>query len=125
MESANVMASIQLALSDRGKSAALSSLLTRSTHVPVLCVDSPDFADACVVVMDGLRFASEPESPAHADRIVLITRKDEGHLRAAWEAGVNSVLSDQDPLDTVVLAVLSACLRAGAVKQKLPGARPM
>ena len=119
------MASIQLALSDQGKSAALSSLLSRSTQVPVFCVDTPDFASACVVVMDGQRFASEPEAPAHADRIVLITRNDEGQLRAAWEAGVSSVLSDHDPLNTVVLAVLSACLRFGTVKHKMPGQRPM
>jgi len=119
------MASIQLVLTDRAKSAALSHMLARSTQVPVLCVDTPDFSSACVVVMDDQRFASQPEASAHADRIVLITRNDERHLKAAWEAGVNSVLSDQDPLDTLVLAVLSACLRVGVVKQKLPGERPM
>jgi hypothetical protein len=119
------MASIQLALSDPAKSSALINLLARSTHVPVFCVDTPDYASACVVVMDGERFASEPAAAANADRIVLITRNDEPRLKAAWEAGVNSVLSDQDPLNTVVLAVLSACLRAGSMKQNLPGARPM
>lgn len=119
------MCTIQLALSDRGKASALSMLLSRSTHVPVLCVQTPDFATACVVVMDGDRYAREPGAALNADRIVLITRNDEGHLKEAWEAGVNSVLSENDPLNTVVLAVLSACLRAGGTKQKNQGLRPM
>ncbi len=119
------MASIQLALSDVAKASALSNLLARSTHVPVLCVAKPDFATACVVVMDGQRFSADPVAAQHADLVVLITRNDEGHLRAAWEAGVNTVLSDQDPLNTVVLAVLGACLRAGTAKQKPSGSRPV
>ncbi|NWF82842.1 MAG: hypothetical protein HXY18_03325 [Bryobacteraceae bacterium] len=118
------MASIQLALSDVAKASALSNLLARSTHVPVLCVEEPDFASACVVVMDEPRFRKNPAAAQNSDRVVLITRNDEGHLRAAWEAGVNTVLSEQDPLNTVVLAVLGACLRAGAAKQKPSDARP-
>jgi hypothetical protein len=34
-------------------------------------------------------------------------------MRDAWEAGVSSVVTDQDPPNTVVLAILSACLRSG------------
>jgi DNA-binding NarL/FixJ family response regulator len=118
------MCTIQLALSDGDKASALSMMLSRSTHVPVLCVETPDFTSACVVVMDGDRFAREPAAALNADRVVLITRNDEGHLHAAWEAGVNSVLSDQDPMNTVVLAVLSACLRVTTMKQKQQGSRP-
>ena len=118
------MASIQLALTDLAKASALTNLPARSAHVPVFCVEEPDFATACVVVMDGQRFSKHPAAAENADRVVLITRNDEGHLRAAWEAGVNTVLSDQDPLNTVVLAVLGACLRAGTAKQKPSGTRP-
>lgn len=119
------MCTIQLVLSDTAKAEALSKMLSRSTQIPVLCVDTPDFTSACVVVMDGQRFEREPLAALHADRVVLITRNDEGRLRAAWDAGVQSVLSDQDPMNTVVLAVLSTCLRAGTVKQMPDGLRPM
>jgi len=119
------MCTIQLALSDADKAAVLSRMLSRSTEIPVLCVETPDFATACVVVMDTQRFEREPLAAVHADRVVLITRNDEVRLRAAWDAGVQTVLSDQDPLNTVVLAVLSTCLRAGTVKHIPEGMRLM
>jgi len=59
----------------------------------------------------------------HPERIVLITNTDPTHLRAAWEAGVNSVLTEHDPMNTVVLAVLACCLRTGSTRQK-PAANP-
>ncbi len=68
--------------------------------------------------MDGESFSSLTAPVRFADRIVLITRNDPGRLREAWDAGVNSVLSEQDPLNTVVLAVLAACLRSGTARQK-------
>jgi len=111
------MGSIQLAMSDAAKADALRVLLARSTPMPVLCVEAPDFEDACAVVMDGERFSGLIAPIKHADRIVLITRNDAGHLKEAWEAGVNSVLSEQDPLNTVVLAVLAACLRSGTARR--------
>ncbi len=111
------MGSIQVALSDTAKADALRVLLARSTQVPVLCAESPDFAAACVVVMDAARFGSLPRPLTHPERIVLITRNDPGHLKEAWEAGVHSVLSEQDPLNTVVLAVLATCLRSGTARQ--------
>ena len=47
-----------------------------------------------------------------------MTRNDPSHLRDAWEAGVSSVVTDQDPPNTVVLAILSACLRSGTAEAK-------
>jgi len=112
------MGSIQIALSDTTKADALRMLLTRSTHVSVLCVDSPNYEEACTVVLDELRFSQEPGPLAHPERIVLITKNDPTHLREAWEAGVNSVLTEQDPMNTVVLAVLASCLRTNSTRQK-------
>ncbi len=112
------MGSIQIALSDAAKADALRVLLARSTHVPVYCAECPDYEDACVVVVDAERFEVEQKPLAHPDRIVLITRNEPQNLKKAWEAGVNSVLSEQDPLNTVVLAVLAACLRSGTARQK-------
>lgn len=117
------MGSIQVTMCDAARADALRSMLARSTHVPVHCVECPDFESACVVVMDGERFGAMTPPLAHPERIVLITRNDAGHLREAWEAGVNSVLSEQDPLNTVVLAVLAACLRTGTTRPKSAGGR--
>lgn len=122
-EQAGVMGSIQLAMSDAGRAEALRGLLARSTHVPVHCVECPDFEAACVVVMDAERFGTMTRPLIHPERIVLITRNDAGHLKEAWEAGVNSVLSEQDPMNTVVLAVLAACLRTGTLRPKSAGGR--
>ncbi len=115
------MGSIQLVLSDMAKQDALRTLLVRSTPVPVRCVESPDFESACVVVMDGLNFGTRLSQIIHPDRVVLITRNDPGSLREAWEAGINSVLSEQDSLNTVVLAVLATCLRSGTARTRVAG----
>ena len=112
------MGSIQIALSDIAKAEALRVLLARSTPVPVLCVESPNYEDACAVVLDGMHFSAEPGPLSYPERIVLITTNDPTRLREAWEAGVNSVLTEQDPLNTVVLAVLASCLRNSSTRQK-------
>ena len=117
------MGFIQLSMSDPARCEALRTLLARSTHVPVSSVESPDFEHACVIVMDADRFSQLPTPLSRPEAIVLITRNDPRHLREAWEAGVNSVLSEQDPLNTVVLAVLATCLRSGSAKPKTVGGR--
>jgi hypothetical protein len=114
------MNTIQVALSDAAKASSLRGLLARSTEMEVRCVERPDLGEACVVVVDAAHLERLPNPLLDPERVVLITRNDPAHLKAAWEAGVNSVVSDQDSLNTVVLAVLSACLRAGCVKPK-PG----
>ncbi|MGC8761763.1 MAG: hypothetical protein ACP5VC_17545 [Bryobacteraceae bacterium] len=110
--------SIQVSLTDADRARALCELLQRSTQTPVVCTDRPDLENACAVVLDRDSFHRLPQPLEHADRIVLITSNDATHLKEAWEAGVHSVLSEQDPLNTVVLAVLATCLRSGTRKMK-------
>lgn len=112
------MSCIQLALSNTAKSDLLRSLLCRSTQLPVRCVESPCFEEACVVVVDPPHLRMLPSPLAFPERVVLITQNDANHLRDAWEAGVNSVVSEQDPPNTVVLAILSACLRSGSASPR-------
>ena len=111
------MSNIQLTLSDSEKAEAIRALLVRSTRVPVACVEVPNFEEACVVVMDTAHFRDGSAPLAHPERVILITRNDDQHLREAWDAGVHSVLSEQDPLNTVVLAILAVCLGSGIGKQ--------
>lgn len=109
---------IQLALSNRAKADQLRGLLCRSTQLPVHCVESPCVEEACVVVVDPAHLRMMPSPLAFPERVVLITQNDANHLKDAWEAGVNSVVSEQDPLNTVVLAILSACLRSGSASSR-------
>lgn len=115
------MEKIQICLSNAAKAQSLSALLERSTHSPVECVEKPDLESACVAVMDFATFERLPRPIESADRIVLIAANDAAHLKEAWEAGVHSVLTEQDPLNTVVLAALATCLRSGTRKQKPVG----
>ncbi|MGQ9918545.1 MAG: hypothetical protein ACUVS7_14100 [Bryobacteraceae bacterium] len=115
------MGSIQIILSDAEKAESLTALLQRSTQTPVVRLETPDLESACVAVMDFESFQRLPRPVEYADRIVLIAANDAVHLKEAWEAGVHSVLSEQDPLNTVVLAALATCLRSGTRKQKPVG----
>jgi hypothetical protein len=112
------MGSIQVSLSDENRARALCSLLERSTQTPVVCAEQPDLEHACAAVLDMDSFHRLPRPVENADRIVLIAGNDAVHLKEAWDAGVHSVLSEQDPLNTVVLAVLATCLRSGTRKPK-------
>jgi hypothetical protein len=107
------MSCIQLALSDRAKADVLRVLLARSTQLQVRCVEQPCLEEACVVVVDPPHLRLLPRPLPFPDRVVLLTPNDPNHMRDAWEAGVSSVVTDQDPPNTVVLAILSACLRSG------------
>lgn len=112
------MSCIQLALSDPAKADALRSLLARSTQLQVRCVEQPCLEEACVIVVDPAHLRQLPTPLPFPERVVLMTRNDPSHLRDAWEAGVSSVVTDQDPPNTVVLAILSACLRSGTAEAK-------
>jgi hypothetical protein len=116
------MGSIQLALTDASLADRLQGLLARSTSVPVNCTESPDIEGACVVVVDPAHLGLLPAPLPYPDRVVLITQKDPAHLSDAWEAGLNSVVFNQDSLNTVVLAVLAACLRNETCRKRLESA---
>lgn len=119
------MGSIQLALSDTAKAEALRSVLARSAKAPVVCVDQPDPALACAVVVDPEHLARLPVPLAHPERIVMVAPGDEELLQAAWDLGVNSVVNEQDSVNTVVLAILAVCLHAGPAKERAPAQDPL
>ena len=115
---------IQLALSDAGKADKLRSLLSRSTQLQVRCVETPSLKEACVVVVDPAHLRMLPVPLDFPERVVLITPNDPNQLKEAWDAGVNSVVNEQDPPNTVVLAILSACLRSGSASPEHILGRP-
>jgi len=106
------MRTIQIAVSDDRYAGDLSRILGMSGTWEILRVDVPDVARSGVVVVDEAaleRLAAPIETP---ERVVLVDQGDGVDLDRAFEIGIKSVVSSRDPLDTVLLAVMAADLRA-------------
>jgi len=108
-----MMQTVQLAIADGGFAHAVREALAHTCACTVETVAQPDLARACVVVLDEGAFERLSLPVSNPERVVLITRKDPRLLEQAWEAGIVSVVSDEDPLSTVMLAIMAASLRVG------------
>jgi hypothetical protein len=106
-----MMRTVQLAMADTGYTAALREALSHSGTWRVQPVDHPDLDLPSVVVVDETAFAQLPLPLTNPERVVLITREEREALAHAWEAGIVSVVSTDDPLPTVLLAIMAAALR--------------
>jgi len=115
-----MLQTVQLAIADGAYVAAVREALCRSCAWHVESVAKPDPALSCVLVLDEGAFESLPLPLSNPERIVLITRKDPQLLAQAWEAGIVSVVSANDPMSTVLLAIMAAALRV--VKAANPAA---
>jgi len=102
---------VQLALGDAAYAAALHDALCHSCAWHIESVERPDPSRDCVLVLDEAAFEHLRLPLAHPERIVLITRQDPQLLAQAWDAGLVSVLSQGDPMSTVLLAIMAAALR--------------
>jgi hypothetical protein len=105
------METIQLAIQDSAYESALRQALVRSGPWHVESVETPRPGERCVLVIDedGLGRISLPLP--YPERVVLLTRKDAAHLSHAWDAGIVSLVSPDDPASTVLLAIMAAALR--------------
>ena len=103
---------VQLAISDGAFVAAVREALARTCAWHVEAAANPDPSRNCVLVLDEPAFDRLPLPLANPERVVLITRKDTHEMMAqAWEAGIVSVVSADDPINTVLLAIMAAALR--------------
>jgi hypothetical protein len=114
------METVQVAITDTSYAAALRELLVRNGAFKVLLVDRPEPEREGVMVLDPEHLELLPFPVADPERIVMIARNDPQCLSRAWEAGVTSVVFDKDPLNTAVLAVMSARLRIHQPKRLEP-----
>jgi hypothetical protein len=105
------METVQLTIADVPYASALRELLERGGAVLVRCVDLPDTRQDGVIVVDSDGLDRLPSPLLNPERIVLITRNDSAHLEQAWNAGVRSVVFNDDPLGTAVLAIMAVGLR--------------
>ena len=115
-----MMRTVQLAMADTVYAAALRDALSRSGPWHVEVVDRPNPEAPCVLVLDELNFERLALPLAHPQRVVLLSRQDPQLLARAWEAGIVSVVSLEDSLPTVLLAVMAASLRV-ARNHETPG----
>jgi hypothetical protein len=106
-----MMQTVQLAIADDAYAAVLREALSRSCAWRVETVGAPDLSQPCVMVLDQLALERLPLPFANPERIVLITQKDTQLMAEAWEAGIVSVVSEKDPMSTVLLAIMAAGLR--------------
>jgi DNA-binding NarL/FixJ family response regulator len=102
---------IQLALGDPVYAAVLRDALTRSGPWNIVSVQMPDPRQKGVLVLDENALERLPLPLPNPERIVLVTHKDPQHLSAAWDAGIVSLVSVDDPPNTVMLAIMAAALR--------------
>jgi hypothetical protein len=105
------MQTIQLAMVDSEYAASLRAALVRSGPWHVESVRAVDPSEMCVLVIDEESLNRTPLPLSHPERVVLITHRDPETLENAWEAGIVSVVSSGDPLNTVLLAIMAAALR--------------
>jgi hypothetical protein len=106
-----MMQTVQLSIADCAYAAALREALSRSCAWHVETVDRPDLSQQCVLVLDEAAFERLPLPLSNPQRVVLITRKEPQLLAQAWDAGIVSVVSQEDPTSTVLLAIMAAALR--------------
>jgi hypothetical protein len=118
-----MMQTVQLSIADGRFAAAVREALSRNCAWHVESGLVPDLSQECVLVVDEAAFARLPLPLTNPERVVLITRKDPQTMAEAWEAGIVSVVSDADPISTVLLAIMAAALRV-AKSSNLSGISP-
>jgi hypothetical protein len=106
-----MMQTVQLSMADAVYAAAVREALSRSGPWRLETVDRPDLTRRCVLVLDEEMFQRLPLPLPHPQQVVLVTRKEPHLLAQAWDAGIVSVVSPGDPLNTVLLAIMAAALR--------------
>lgn len=117
------MNTVQIVMTNHGYASELESLLVRDGRHRVLRVDSPDMEEPGVVVMDADSFREFSGATRQPDEVVLVAGREASLLARAWEAGLRSVVYDDEPVQTALLAVIAAELRL--LKQAgLPWAPP-
>jgi hypothetical protein len=113
---------IQVAISNSPYAVALREVLVRSGNWEVECVEAPDLTRDGVMVLDCDHLSRLPLPLVNPERVVLLARRDAHSLSRAWDAGVNSVIFDRDPLNTAVLAVMAARLRVAKARRAVSSA---
>jgi hypothetical protein len=107
------METIQLTIANTGYASELRDLLVRNAGWTVREVQTPDTRLEGVIVLDTAALGCLPRELPNPERIVLVTQNDPRLLAKAWEVGIVSVVFENDPMNTALLAIMAAQLRVG------------
>jgi hypothetical protein len=113
-----MMQTVQLSIADGQYATTVREALSRSCAWHVETVECPDLSRHCVMVLDAHAFARLTLPLSNPERVVLVTRNERQtpeFMAQAWEAGIVSVVSEEDPLSTVLLAIMAAALRVAKI----------
>jgi hypothetical protein len=102
---------VQLSIADPVYGAAIREALARSCAWHVESAPAPDPSLQGVMVLDWTAFSRLPLPLSNPERVVLIGPQEPQVLAQAWDAGIVSVVSQGDPIDTVLMAIMAAALR--------------
>jgi hypothetical protein len=116
-----MMQTVQLSVADGVYAASVREALCHTCAWHVESVESPDPSRQDVMVLDQAAFERLPLPLSNPERIVLISHKEPQLLAEAWDAGIVSVVSAEDPISTVLLAIMAAALRVDKLQS---GRRP-
>ncbi|HZU28595.1 MAG TPA: hypothetical protein VFA04_23930 [Bryobacteraceae bacterium] len=105
------MTTVQVAITDTEYAQTISALLRREGRYQLMMVAEPDLALEGVVVLDCEHLERLGSAVGAPERFVLITRKDPDRLAELWNAGIRHVVFQEDPPNTLQLAVSAAELR--------------
>jgi hypothetical protein len=106
-----MMQTVQLSITDAAYQTAIGEALSRSCAWQVESVERPDPEQHDVLVLDEPAFARLSLPLSNPERVVLVARPDPLLLAQAWEAGIVSVVSREDSMSTILLAIMAAALR--------------
>jgi len=108
-----MMQTVQLSIGDGRYAASVREALLRSCAWHVEPVERPDQSQHAVLVLDEQSFHQLPLPLSNPERVVLVTSHDQDPqvLGEAWDAGIVSIVSEQESLNTVLLAIMAAALR--------------
>jgi hypothetical protein len=113
-----MMQTVQLSIADPAYGAALREAVAHSCAWHVEPVAVPDPSQPGVMVLDWSTFSRLPLPLSNPERVVLIGPQEPQVLAQAWDAGIVSVVSRGDPIDTVLMAIMAAALRVDKVHSR-------
>lgn len=107
----DAMHAVQIVITDPGRAREISRYLTARTQLRVRRSLVLSARSHQVLLVDEPAFRRSLHRLVHPERVVLLTPRPGEIWEEAMRAGVLSIVSEEDSLETVLLAILCADLR--------------